>query len=270
MRSDSTTPMYIYALCEPGTRTIRYIGQAADPLKRLQAHWTGVGQLSAMSSPKDEWLAVLKRKRNRPRIFILDTSDPAGVDDLERRYIENYVAYGYALTNLAHNLDAHKRSVRVYRDNSKQRVKIPVQPKYIYSDEDFRNFTPRLRVWYVDPLGNASLNSASQQPAASKIATPKTYKDLWEQEKQAHAKTRASLADLTATAGVWESTYEFYRNMSRIDRERICEAQERELDARARAVKAEMFALQAEQRADIAEAHLRRVRQHPIGRFITR
>lgn len=86
---------FIYALCEPGTRTVKYIGKTANPKRRLQEHLK-------RSIKKDNylgnWLRLVISKGKRPDLIVL-REVPGDGSDAERRYIRIAWGCGMKLVN---------------------------------------------------------------------------------------------------------------------------------------------------------------------------
>lgn len=88
---------FIYALCEPGTRTVRYIGKADAPEKRLQRHLR-------YNSIKTEthlgrWLRSLVSKGKIPALIVLAEVPRDSWQEEEIRYIRSARILGLNLTN---------------------------------------------------------------------------------------------------------------------------------------------------------------------------
>lgn len=76
----------IYALLDPITLDIRYIGKSCSGLTRIRQHFNP-SQL-ASKSKKSNWLKSLLNKNAFPQIKILDTAnDKHSLSDLERKHI---------------------------------------------------------------------------------------------------------------------------------------------------------------------------------------
>lgn len=87
---------FIYALCEPETRTIRYIGKAKNPTQRLKQHcWP--------SKPSNNhlgyWLRSLRRQSKLPTLIVLKEVLCVEWEEWERRYIRCARALGFNLVN---------------------------------------------------------------------------------------------------------------------------------------------------------------------------
>lgn len=87
---------FIYALCEPGTRTIRYIGKSNSPEDRFQAHLRrSVKNKSHLGS----WLRKLKADEKEPALVILKEVLVEDWADEEARYIRSAKILGFKLVN---------------------------------------------------------------------------------------------------------------------------------------------------------------------------
>jgi len=85
----------IYALCEPGTENVRYIGQSTDPARRLKAHCRG--DKSKSQNRRHNWLSSLAGEGKSPRMVVLDWADDW--DLAERFWIQAFRNAGFDLVN---------------------------------------------------------------------------------------------------------------------------------------------------------------------------
>lgn len=69
--SDSST-VYIYALCEPDTDRVRYIGKSDKPSRRFDEHV----KRSKSDYPKDRWIRKIARTGRIPKLEILQECSP--------------------------------------------------------------------------------------------------------------------------------------------------------------------------------------------------
>lgn len=97
--SDTT---FIYALCEPDTRAIRYIGKSNDPQKRFLGHLREAGR---KISYKANWIFSLLSQELEPRLLILKEVPVSDWEDWERCYIRNAKMLGFRLTNFTEGGD---------------------------------------------------------------------------------------------------------------------------------------------------------------------
>lgn len=84
---------FIYALCEPGTRTIRYIGKANNPQQRLQRH-------ISTSTKKNHHLGRWIRKVKTPFLLVLKEIPKNDWQSWEQCYIRNARMLGFSLVNV--------------------------------------------------------------------------------------------------------------------------------------------------------------------------
>lgn len=93
-------PVYIYALCEPGTEAVRYIGASTQPQTRFTLHVSGC--LSSKSNaPKEIWLRSLRAQNLRPTLKVLEKIplyDNWAIH--EHKWIAYYRSQGANLTNV--------------------------------------------------------------------------------------------------------------------------------------------------------------------------
>lgn len=85
--------IFIYALCEPGTRTVRYIGKALNLKRRLREHLK-------VSSRSDSHLGRwLRRLKEPPALALLHEASEAGGPEAETRFIRIARSIGMKLVN---------------------------------------------------------------------------------------------------------------------------------------------------------------------------
>jgi hypothetical protein len=88
---------HIYALLDPMTKRVRYIGWSGNPYKRLNDHCNGALRVR---SYKAHWIQGLLRTGHRPLMVILESGcDARGYIDAEPNWIAYYRSIGAPLTN---------------------------------------------------------------------------------------------------------------------------------------------------------------------------
>lgn len=88
--------VFIYALCEPGTRTVRYIGMTGNPKRRFRSHTC---KTKCKSNHRECWLSSLISKGLKPEMIILREVPKADWKRAEERYIRLARGCAMKLTN---------------------------------------------------------------------------------------------------------------------------------------------------------------------------
>ena len=88
---------FIYALIDPITTHIKYIGKSDNPKNRFLRH---INDTHKNRSHKNSWLKYLLSMNLHPELFILDEIPKTEWQFWEQHYISLYKSYGYKLTNM--------------------------------------------------------------------------------------------------------------------------------------------------------------------------
>lgn len=118
-----TRPVYIYALVDPRTQEIRYIGQSVNPEKRLRDGHLCKPYIDAKSY-KNHWLKELIALGLRPTIAILETTDEEHYEEREQFWIAKMRSDGIPITNLTDGGDGTRGNVPSPETIEKRRVKL--------------------------------------------------------------------------------------------------------------------------------------------------
>lgn len=89
--------VYVYALTDPDTEEVCYIGRTVNPYKRNLAH--GDVSLRWDKSPKAKWMAELKAQGKTPNMHVLEACAFDGWQEGEQRWISHYRKVGAPLLN---------------------------------------------------------------------------------------------------------------------------------------------------------------------------
>lgn len=127
--------IYIYALIDPKSDEIRYIGYTKNLGRRLSGHLT-----DKSSTHKTNWIKSLIKKKQRPLIEIIDEVSESEKNFWEQHYISLYKSWGVRLTNSTEGGDgggrlgkkSKKSSLKKRRRTLKLKKKIPgyIAPSY--------------------------------------------------------------------------------------------------------------------------------------------
>lgn len=95
-----TVRIYFYALKDPETLAIRYIGQTVNPDNRYRNHIYGAKKNN--KTHKERWIIQLLRKNLMPIFVILweEVMTANAANDFETYMIQYYKDIGYNLTNM--------------------------------------------------------------------------------------------------------------------------------------------------------------------------
>jgi hypothetical protein len=91
-------PVTIYALADPRTGEVRYVGKAVDPARRLRQHMTAF-QLRNYRSQKNSWLLSLLDAGVTPTLHVLELVEHQDANAAEIRWIAKALEMGARLTN---------------------------------------------------------------------------------------------------------------------------------------------------------------------------
>lgn len=88
---------FIYALCDPTTGEVRYIGKADNPKRRMICHsWDA---RRGLKTHKARWISSLRASERVPAVEILQEVSSSGWQDAERYWIKLARMAGVRLTN---------------------------------------------------------------------------------------------------------------------------------------------------------------------------
>jgi len=87
---------FIYALCDPDSNKIRYIGSTVNPVSRYRNHISPLGG----SSPKSRWIQKLAAGHKIPRLLLIEEVDNDDLFRAERGWIFEAELAGLDLLNV--------------------------------------------------------------------------------------------------------------------------------------------------------------------------
>ncbi len=94
-------PTFVYALLDPRTDRVRYVGYSYDPWERLHGHHGHVQDMSRSVTHKNNWLRGLIDAGYEPRMVVIDRClGPEDAKSSEVSWIEFYRSIGEPLTNM--------------------------------------------------------------------------------------------------------------------------------------------------------------------------
>ena len=118
---DHCAIVYIYAIVDPRTNNVRYIGQSKTPVIRMAYHmstWWAAGYIH-----RSPWMAELEAAGLKPIQCILEIVPAMLGEYMEKRWIEHYAGIG-PLFNHRHNPHAIPETADRYHEWLKKQSKI--------------------------------------------------------------------------------------------------------------------------------------------------
>lgn len=110
----------IYALQDPITEDIRYIGRTKNPHMRLFSHMS-----CKDNKDKWDWVCALKALNFKPKMICLDEVD-SDIDFWELHYINLYQSWGFRLVNkMTHINMPNKKWVKKPSDTMRKEIELP-------------------------------------------------------------------------------------------------------------------------------------------------
>ena len=109
----------VYALGDPRTGEVHYIGISQDVYRRYAQHLNH----PHINNVKNTWMEEIKQAGIVPTLAILETSvDDTIIHEREKHWIQHYLALGAPLSNIMHGsvLRTHKKPEGVFEANLMQ------------------------------------------------------------------------------------------------------------------------------------------------------
>lgn len=113
--------VYIYALLDPDTDEVRYIGKTINLKQRFTDHYNTSAK--GNNPYKARWIGKLKAQGKRPKMIVLEECAVDTWEDIERHWITHHRSIGSRLTNVlsgglgGRDFQPRARSPRPIREN---------------------------------------------------------------------------------------------------------------------------------------------------------
>ena len=101
--------VFIYALCEPETGEVRYVGKATNPKNRFSHH---VKLRDNPNKRKRDWIEGLLKVGNVPTLSILEEVEEDRWQEREKYHIARYKELGFDLVNKSPGGGGNKKHLR--------------------------------------------------------------------------------------------------------------------------------------------------------------
>lgn len=112
----------IYALCDPITKEIRYVGKTIQSLK-YRLIYGHLRDVERSNNYRSCWIKSLLKKNLIPEIIELDSIESSNWEWLEQYWISQCKSWGFRLTNLTDGGDGNKNTKWSKETIEKRRLK---------------------------------------------------------------------------------------------------------------------------------------------------
>ena len=92
--------VYVYALRDPDTGNVRYVGKTIDPRDRYQSYMSPSVQENENHLPVIRWVKKLREREHYPVMYLIECVAEAVWEERERHWISFYRAKGLDLLNI--------------------------------------------------------------------------------------------------------------------------------------------------------------------------
>lgn len=183
--------VYIYALADPKTDEIRYVGKSIDPSKRLEDH---IKTSYNDHRRKSNWIQSLMRNDLRPKLIILEEVPEEFWQDAERNWIAHY-RVKYDLTNHTSGGDG------VQNPSIESRQRLSASWKRLWADDSFRE---RMLIAFRSPNRCEKISKAlsGRKHSAEHVAKLPQNSPGWHHTEEAKQKIRQAMLGNKYSLGV--------------------------------------------------------------------
>lgn len=136
---------YIYALIDPRTQEVRYIGKANNPFDRLKGH---LGEKKS-NTHKYHWIETLKTELIVPILQILEVCDKVAWQEKEIYWIKFFKSIGSNLTNSTDGGDGYTEMSKEVREKISKLNRLNKGRKF--SEERNRKIGEKTRIRFSNP-----------------------------------------------------------------------------------------------------------------------
>lgn len=140
MAKDAYTT-FIYALIDPVSSEVRYVGKADNPEKRYKAHLHS----NYNNTKKECWIKSLKNNILKPSLVILEEIAEENWQECEKKWISHYKNLGVKLVNGTEGGDGGRISPEIMRIVSIKRTGVKINRKCFTNSNNGRPLTEKHR-----------------------------------------------------------------------------------------------------------------------------
>lgn len=192
-------PQFIYALRDPRTNQIRYVGKSNNPTVRCKNHMHEGG---FHNKAKRQWAEELRKQNLRPSIEILEECTSQNWKNRETYWIKTLRLEGHALLNIAKGGNGCGWGIRTHKHSESTKAKIREANRVQFLDPGKRKrHSQGVKQWYAQLSPEKKARCASSITTAAPFAH-KAIKAKWasmseEEKKEMVARQHAWYKKLT-------------------------------------------------------------------------
>lgn len=154
------TPAYIYALADPRTGDVRYIGKSIKPVARWRRH-----RKDQTNSRRGRWIRRLAQENLEPLLYILE-GPCVNWEEAERRWIAFYLdTEGIVLTNLTEGGDGLRGAL----DETRTRMSLAGRARFART-----GYSGSYKENHLAAMGSAEVRKKISDAGKGRRASPAT------------------------------------------------------------------------------------------------
>ena len=163
---------YIYALCDPDTNEVRYVGKADNPTERYKAHLLTVGR---PNTHRKAWVQSLIRQGKKPLLKLLEEVTGDNWRERERWWIAEMRHRGARLTNLTdggdgvdgyhHTEETRRKLAEISRQrvmSAETRAKLSATSKLFANSKEWQERVRQIHTGKITPAETRAKQSAAR------------------------------------------------------------------------------------------------------------
>ena len=168
----------IYALCEPDSNIIRYVGMTTVGFNRIKGHYDVARSRNSHCS---NWIYSLKDKNQIFEVIYLEYFDVDGseVDEAEKKWIKYYTDLGANLTNYepggrtkgfaARNMSDYRERMSKINGSEAKKKLFSEQSSARWADPEFREMMKTIPRKEITPEGRKKINDGAVKAFGVKL-----------------------------------------------------------------------------------------------------
>lgn len=182
---------FIYALIDPETHEVRYVGKSDNPYKRFLNHL-----LDKMELHKVRWIQLLLGKGLKPEWTVLEQCDKSIWQERERDWISFGKRIGWPLTNLTDGGDGGSFKGRHHSEESRMKISIAgIGRRHTNEAKEKMSISQRGKHYYWSGKQGPMTGRHHSEETKRKISESEKGKIVWNKDKKLSEEHRRRLSE---------------------------------------------------------------------------